>query len=212
MNFDEEFNTPNCPEESYTGHEYEHPRDPDYVSKKKKGLFRFAKGALAFQVGAAAVVLSVVSSESFAKDALDPSRFIIVSDAPVEAEPLIVVSDKGEDTVYVDNSDGQVEVTDNTDITEPADDTSVDIIEAIDDLVKPSTDNKTTDTPKPSDDIKTANQVTVSICSDAIEEGISPESDVFYSNKLTITRLYDMAIAEKIEIDQPVRMSELHRF
>lgn len=59
---------------------------------------------------------------------------------------------------------------------------------------------------------KTANQLTVSICSDAIEEGISPESDVFYSNKITITRLYDMAIAEKIEIDQPVRMSELHRF
>ena len=59
---------------------------------------------------------------------------------------------------------------------------------------------------------KTANQVTISICSDAIEEGISPESDVFYSNKNTITRLYDMSIEEKISIDNPVKMDTMYRF
>ncbi len=143
MYFDEEFNTPNCPEESYTGHEYEPPRDPDYVSKKKKGLFRFAKGALAFQVGAAAVVLSVVSSESFAKDALDPSRFIIVSDIlQEEKEPLIVVSDTGDETVIVDASSDIEDTTDDAYTPEPTDDGNIDVIEAIDDLVKPAVDNK----------------------------------------------------------------------
>ena len=34
-----------------------------------------------------------------------------------------------------------------------------------------------------------AQNVTVAICSDSIEDGITPESDVFYSNKLTISRL-----------------------
>ncbi len=160
MCFDEEFNTPNCPEESYTGHEYEPPHDEDYVRRKKKGLFKLAKGGLALQFGAVAVIMALVSNESFAKDALDPSRFIIVSDSPKEAEPLIVVSDAGDDTVYVDTSDSQVEVSDNADIIGPSDDTNVDIDRAIDDLVKPSTDNKTTATPKPSADIKTANQVT----------------------------------------------------
>ena len=134
MYFDEEFNTPSGPEESYMGHEYEPPSDPDNVRKKKKGMFKFAKGALALQVGAAAIVLSVVSSESFAKDALDPSRFIIVSDIlQEEKEPLIVVSDTGDETVVVDTSSDTVEVSDDTYTSEPADDGSVDVIEAIDD-------------------------------------------------------------------------------
>ena len=48
---------------------------------------------------------------------------------------------------------------------------------------------------------KAASMLTVSICSDSIEEGISPESDVFYSNKITITRLYDMAVNAEIPIE-----------
>ena len=59
---------------------------------------------------------------------------------------------------------------------------------------------------------KVASLLTVTICSDSIEEGISPESDVFYSNKITITRLYDLAVNLEIPIEKPVKLEEKFRF
>lgn len=59
---------------------------------------------------------------------------------------------------------------------------------------------------------KVANSVTVSICSDSIESGFSPESDVFYSNKLTISKLYEMIKNEKIGIEEPVFLDKSYRF
>lgn len=57
-----------------------------------------------------------------------------------------------------------------------------------------------------------AQNVTVAICSDSIEDGITPESDVFYSNKLTISRLFDVMKQAKINIDEPVFLQETYRF
>ena len=59
---------------------------------------------------------------------------------------------------------------------------------------------------------KVAKQVNISICSDSIEDGVSPESDVFYSNKLTISRILELAKEEEIPIDQPVSLSDCYRF
>ena len=177
MYYDDEFNTPNAPEESLAGHEYEPPTDPDYISKKEKGLFKFAKGAVALQIGAAAIVLSIVSSESFAKDALDPSRFIIVADVPKEedTEPVAVVSDKGDETVVVDTSvdlPGPEDIAsepDDVDITQP-DDQDVDVIKAIDDLVKPVVDNKDKTPVKPADNTKEVKTVAKDTKSITFEE------------------------------------------
>lgn len=57
-----------------------------------------------------------------------------------------------------------------------------------------------------------ANQVTISVCTDTIEEATSPDGDVFYPNKLTISRLQDMAKEEKISIDKPVYLENNKRF
>lgn len=59
---------------------------------------------------------------------------------------------------------------------------------------------------------KTASQITISICSDSIDESISPESDVFYSNKLTISRIMDMVKEEEILLDEPIFLKEDYRF
>lgn len=57
-----------------------------------------------------------------------------------------------------------------------------------------------------------AQDVTVAICSDSIEEAIAPENDIFYSNKLTISRLLDLMKEAKITIDEPIFLKEPYRF
>ena len=57
-----------------------------------------------------------------------------------------------------------------------------------------------------------ASQVSISICTDSIEESNSPESDVFYSNKLTVSRILEMVKDEKLILDEPVFLEEGYRF
>ena len=38
-----------------------------------------------------------------------------------------------------------------------------------------------------------ASQVNISICTDSLDDSVSPESDVFYSNKITVSRLFQLA-------------------
>ena len=57
-----------------------------------------------------------------------------------------------------------------------------------------------------------ASQVNICICSDSLDESISPESDVFYSNKLTVSRLLDIVKEQGIPLDDSVYLQENHRF
>lgn len=57
-----------------------------------------------------------------------------------------------------------------------------------------------------------ANQVSISICSDSINDSISPESDVFYSNKITISKIFDMVRDYELELDEPVYLDKSYRF
>ena len=59
---------------------------------------------------------------------------------------------------------------------------------------------------------KVASEVNISICTDSIQDSNSPESDVFYSNKLTISRILNLVKEEKIALDDPVFLKEEHRF
>ncbi len=59
---------------------------------------------------------------------------------------------------------------------------------------------------------KKASRITISICSNSIEDSISPENDVFYSNKLTISRLLKIVKDEEIVLDEPVYLTECFRF
>ena len=57
-----------------------------------------------------------------------------------------------------------------------------------------------------------ANQVSISICSDSINDSISPESDVFYSNKITISKIFDMVRDYELELDESVYLDKSYRF
>lgn len=59
---------------------------------------------------------------------------------------------------------------------------------------------------------KVASQVNITICSDSIEDSYSPENDVFYSNKLTISRLFEIVKSEEIPLDDPVCLDTIYRF
>ena len=59
---------------------------------------------------------------------------------------------------------------------------------------------------------KVAKQVNICICSDSIQDSISPESDVFYSNKITISRILEMAKEEEIDLEEPVYLQNGYRF
>ena len=59
---------------------------------------------------------------------------------------------------------------------------------------------------------KVASQVNITICSDSIEDSFSPESDVFFSNKLTISRLFEIVKSEEIPLDDPVCLDTIYRF
>ena len=57
-----------------------------------------------------------------------------------------------------------------------------------------------------------ASQVNISICTDSLDDSISPESDVFYSNKLTVSRLFELAKHGGLAIDEPVFIGQIYRF
>lgn len=59
---------------------------------------------------------------------------------------------------------------------------------------------------------KVSSQVNISICTDSLEDSVSPESDVFYSNKLTISRIFELAKDAGLAIDEPVYMDKIYRF
>ncbi len=59
--------------------------------------------------------------------------------------------------------------------------------------------------------LKKAKQVTISICIDNLELNTNPDIDIFYSNKLTLRKLIDLAKQLDIEIEY-YNLQTLHRF
>lgn len=60
--------------------------------------------------------------------------------------------------------------------------------------------------------LKVAKQVVITICSDEDRESLNPDTDIFYSNKMTIAKLYDLAKENDIEIEPSTLLSDIKRF
>ena len=62
--------------------------------------------------------------------------------------------------------------------------------------------------------IKIAKQVSITITTDNLEKNNSPETDLFYSNKITVSKLKEIvnSIDEKDIWEEPVYLKDLHRF
>ena len=57
-----------------------------------------------------------------------------------------------------------------------------------------------------------ANEVNITVCSDDINLTSNPDTDVFYTNKLTLDKIYYVARQENVKIDRPVFLESSYRF
>ena len=60
--------------------------------------------------------------------------------------------------------------------------------------------------------LKQAHRVSINVCTDSLEESTSPDTDIFYANKLTIQKIMETAKGVDAEILEPICMNQVHRF
>ena len=60
--------------------------------------------------------------------------------------------------------------------------------------------------------LRKAKQIQVTVCTDSINPDINPDKDLFYENKKTIDRLYNIAKQENCLIEKPVNLEKAYRF
>ena len=60
--------------------------------------------------------------------------------------------------------------------------------------------------------IKLAKQVTITICIDNLKPAIDPDTDIFYSNKITLYKLINLVDENKLKLEEPVFLKKQHRF
>lgn len=60
--------------------------------------------------------------------------------------------------------------------------------------------------------IKLAKQVTITTCSDSLESSLSPDTDIFYSNKITISKILNLVKEENLKLEKPIFLNKEPRF
>ncbi len=60
--------------------------------------------------------------------------------------------------------------------------------------------------------LKQAKQVNFTICTDELEMNNPPEIDIFYSNKEFARKIINIAKEDDVNLEDPVKLSDLHRF
>lgn len=60
--------------------------------------------------------------------------------------------------------------------------------------------------------IKLAKQVTITVCTDSLEPSINPDTDIFYSNKITASKILNLLKEEDLKIEKQIFLNETPRF
>ncbi len=60
--------------------------------------------------------------------------------------------------------------------------------------------------------IRYSKQVNITICVDNLNPPINPDTDIYYSNKITLQKIINLANEEGFIIEEPVNLKEIHRF
>ena len=60
--------------------------------------------------------------------------------------------------------------------------------------------------------IKLAKKVTITVCTDSIEPSLNPDTDIFYSNKITVSKILNLLKDENLQMENPVFLGESPRF
>lgn len=60
--------------------------------------------------------------------------------------------------------------------------------------------------------VKLAKQVNITICSDDLNTNSNPDTDIFYSNKVTIAKIWSMVNENDFVLEEPVHLKDQYRF
>ena len=60
--------------------------------------------------------------------------------------------------------------------------------------------------------LKVAKEVNITVCTDDINVSQNKDTDIFYSNKMTLDKLFYIAKSQNIQIEKSVFLNEIHRF
>lgn len=60
--------------------------------------------------------------------------------------------------------------------------------------------------------IKYAKQVNITICVDNLNPGINPDTDIYYSNKITLYKIIDLVNENGFKLEEPIFLDKQHRF
>lgn len=60
--------------------------------------------------------------------------------------------------------------------------------------------------------VKLAKQVNITICTDDLNINTNPDTDIFYSNKVTIGKIWSMVNENDFSLEEPVHLKEPYRF
>ena len=60
--------------------------------------------------------------------------------------------------------------------------------------------------------VQLAKQVNITVCTDNLNQNTNPDTDIFYSNKITVQKLWQMANENNLKFEEPVQLEKLYRF
>ncbi len=60
--------------------------------------------------------------------------------------------------------------------------------------------------------LQQAARVSINICTDSLDESTSPDTDIFYANKLTVQKILETAQNVNAKIENPIFMDDIYRF
>ncbi len=60
--------------------------------------------------------------------------------------------------------------------------------------------------------IKLAKQVNITICTNNLTLNTNPDSDIYYTNKITIAKIWSLVNANQFDLEEPVHMEKQYRF
>ncbi len=57
-----------------------------------------------------------------------------------------------------------------------------------------------------------AHEVNITVCVDKLDSKNAPDTDVFYMNKITLDRIFNIAKEERVAIEEPIELNKRYRF
>ena len=60
--------------------------------------------------------------------------------------------------------------------------------------------------------LRNNNNIYLTVCTDEIEQSTNPDTDIFYTNKQTLDKIFNLAKQENIKIEEPIKLEIKYRF